>query len=153
MFHYTMSGLDYIWLKNGFRVRETQYGKSVSIEDMEGLHSLIANDIVSNRVEISGAEFRFLRKELKLSQEAVAAMLGNEAQTISLWERGEGKVPQWADRMLRALYIETTTGNAGLRQIVDRINSLERELHELKQKQQQLRLELEGTTEGWARAA
>lgn len=149
MFHYTLSGLDYIWLKNGYQVRETEYGEAVAIEDMEGLHRLIAQDIVSNRVQLTGSEFRFLRKELKLSQASVAATFGNDAQTVSLWERGENHVPQWADRMLRALYIETTTGDAGLRQIVDRINSLERGIHELKQR----KLELEDTEHGWAMAA
>ena len=151
MFRYTMSGLDYIWLKNGYRVRETQHGEAVSIEDMEGLHRLIAQDIVSNRVTLTGSEFRFLRKELKLSQESLASVLGNEAQTVSLWERGEVAVPKMADRMLRALYIETTTGEAGVRQAVERINDLEREIHELKKEQR--RLELEGTPDGWALAA
>jgi transcriptional regulator with XRE-family HTH domain len=110
---------------------------------------LIANDIVSNRVRLTGAEFRFLRKELRLSQESVASILGNEAQTVSLWERGTSDVPSWADRILRTLYIETMTGDAGLKQLVDRINSLERDAHE----HRQLRLELEDTSDGWALAA
>ena len=38
MYHYTESGLPNIWLVNGFVVKRTSYGKTVSIRDLEGLH-------------------------------------------------------------------------------------------------------------------
>ena len=38
MIHYTSCGLQNIWLKNGYEVIETAYGKATSIHDVEGLH-------------------------------------------------------------------------------------------------------------------
>lgn len=154
MFHYTLSGLDYVWLQNGYKVRETKYGESVAIEDVEGLHRMIAKDIVSNRVSLTGPEFRFLRKELKMSQASIAGVFGNDTQTISLWERGEGEVPKWAHRMLRALYIEVTTGAAGIQQMVERVNELERTILEAShQFTTEKRMELVDTDHGWELAA
>ncbi|MBM3451491.1 MAG: helix-turn-helix domain-containing protein, partial [Armatimonadetes bacterium] len=37
-------------------------------------------------VRLTGAELRFLRRELNLSQRRLAELLGVEEQTVSLWE-------------------------------------------------------------------
>lgn len=47
-YHYVTSGLSNVWLKNGFSVKETEYGRSVSIHDIEGLHKAIGLYIVKN---------------------------------------------------------------------------------------------------------
>jgi hypothetical protein len=36
MYHYTESGLDNVWLANGYTVIETPYGKGVSVRDADG---------------------------------------------------------------------------------------------------------------------
>mgnify|MGYP001595042466 FL=1 len=99
MYHYTESGLRNIWLKNGYVVKETPYGKAVSIQDVEGLHRLIGT-IISQRPKLTGAELRFIRKELGLSQKALGAFVGTSEQNVSLWER-RGRVPQAADRVIK----------------------------------------------------
>jgi len=42
MFEYTGSGLEGIYLKNGYTIVESSYGQGVKIEDLEGLHRAIA---------------------------------------------------------------------------------------------------------------
>jgi len=42
MYHYTLCGLDNVWLENGYQVRETSYGQGISVHDVEGLHEVIA---------------------------------------------------------------------------------------------------------------
>lgn len=145
MFHYTSCGLRNIWLVNGYDERETAYGNAVAIRDLEGLHHAIARRLIADKPRLSGAEFRFLRKELGLSQAGIAKMLGHEEQTISLWER-KGQVPVWADRFLRALYREAKEGNAQIRAMLDRLDRIERDEHE--------RLTFERARAGWkAKAA
>lgn len=125
MFHYISSGLRNIWLVNGYRVQRTAYGRAVSIEDVEGLHKAIAKRLVTVKPRLTGAEFRFLRKELDLSQVRLAALFGNDAQTVALWEK-TGRIPRWADRMIRLVHQEYTEGNAKIRALVDRLNNLDK---------------------------
>ena len=83
MYHYTEGGLTNVWLSNGFREEDTPYGKGVSIEDVEGLHRVIGMKLVKERAQLTGAEFRFLRKELGLSQAKLAHWWGYEAQSVA----------------------------------------------------------------------
>lgn len=126
MYHYTESGLPNVWLANGYRPHGTPYGEAVEIDDVEGLHRSIAVRLVNEKPQLTGAEFRFLRKELDLSQARLAEYFGNDAQSVALWEK-RGRVPKWADRFLRAIYREHAEGNAQIRDLVDRMADLDRE--------------------------
>jgi len=123
MFHYTSCGLQNIWLANGYRLKSTPHGKAVAIENLEGLHAAIAKVLIAYKSQLSGAEFRYLRKELGLTQGALAELLGNDAQTVALWER-RGRVPVTADRFVRALYRERSDGNAKIWEMIERLTEL-----------------------------
>src|SRR5438552_14429386 len=99
MYHYTESGLQNIWLKDSFRAVKTPYGKGVAIEDVAGLHKAIGRAI-TQRPKLTGAELRFLRKELGLSQRALGELIGTSEQNISLWER-RGHIPKVSDRLIK----------------------------------------------------
>ena len=105
MYHYRECGLSNIWLANGFAWVSTPLGKGLRIENPDGLQKAIAETLAGKPGPLSGGEFRFLRKRLDLSQRSLAAMLGNDAQTIALWEKGRG-APRWADCLIRALHWE-----------------------------------------------
>lgn len=141
MLHYTSCGLQNVWLMNGYRKKRTPHGMAVAIENLEGLHRVIAKFLITYKPRLSGAELRFLRKELGLSQASLAQLLGNDAQTVSLWERG-GRVPTTADRFLRALYRERADGNARLQEMIEQLNELERKEHR--------RVTFEETDSRWA---
>lgn len=125
MFHYTSSGLRNIWLANGYHARKTAYGSALSIDNVEGLHRAIAMRLVNSKPRLTGAEFRFLRKDLDLSQAKLASLFGNDAQTVALWEK-TGRVPKWADRMIRLVYQEYTEGNAKIVALVGRLSNLDK---------------------------
>jgi putative transcriptional regulator len=125
MYHYRECGLDDVWLANGYRVEQTPYGEAVAIEDAQGLHRAIARMIVEKPGKLTGKEFRFLRTELGMSQKKLGEFLGADAQAIARWERGVSDVPGPSDRLIRVLYRECVEGNAMIRQLVERINSLD----------------------------
>jgi len=105
MYEYTGSGLEGIYLKNGYSIVESDYGKGVSIHNIEGLHRAIAEDIIRQGSPMTGHQFRFLRKEQDLVQAELAAILRVDVQTIANWEkRGAEEVPGPADIAMKGLY-------------------------------------------------
>ena len=63
-YHYTQCGLDNVWLENGYSRKTTSYGTAVSVEDVDGLHKLLASKLVEKTSALAGKEFRFLRVQL-----------------------------------------------------------------------------------------
>ena len=99
-YHYTESGLRNIYLLNGYEVVETPYGKATSVVDVEGLHKLIGSNLCRKK-HLTGTEFRFIRKEMSLSQSGLGQTLGVTDQAIAKWEK-TGRVPKTAgaDRLI-----------------------------------------------------
>jgi transcriptional regulator with XRE-family HTH domain len=102
--------------------------------------------VVDHKPLLSGAEIRFLRKELDFSQQALLDWLGVSEPTIRNWEAERQPITVAADRMLRLFYREHVKGNVMIRQLVDQISRLERQ-------QAPEPLALEDTLEGWKVAA
>jgi len=144
MYRYTECGLPNVWLANGFEARTTPYGAITVVENVEGLHRAIGLRLVHRKPRLTGSELRFLRKELDLSQAALAAHFGNDAQSVALWEK-RSRVPKWADRFVRAIYREMAEGNARIRDLVARLNDMV--------ETDQDRQVFEETPEGWRAAA
>ncbi|MBV8444097.1 MAG: hypothetical protein JO312_26660 [Hyphomicrobiales bacterium] len=125
-YHYKESGLDNVFLENGYKQYDTAYGKGMSIEDVDGLHKAIGLWLVDEPVPLTGAALRFLRIELDLTQRALAGILGATEQTLRLWEKSRKKaIPGPADRLLRALYLEYVQGAGSVRRLVDRLAELD----------------------------
>jgi putative transcriptional regulator len=105
LYHYDECGLDRVYLANGYAERETPYGLAVSIDDVDGLHRAIGRAIVQSPKPIDGAELRFLRKHLDLSQRELAALMGETEQDVYRWEKGRAKaIPGAADRLIRVIF-------------------------------------------------
>ena len=145
MYHYRECGLRNVWLANGFDEQDTPYGSGISIGDLEGLHRAIAHGLVNKGGKLTGTELRFLRQEMGLSQAKLATMLGNEAQTVALWEKRGGQ-PKIADRFIRAIYRELNEGNAQIRDMIERLVDSDLDLGDV-------RITLEQDSGGWKFAA
>ena len=146
MLHYTSCGLQNIWLKNGYEVMETDYGKATSIHDIDGLQAAIGMLLVENKPRLSGAEVRFLRKELDLSQVNMAQLLGVSEISVRGWENHRTKITKPADKLLRILFIEHANGNKEIKAFFERLSQLNRDEYSKK-------IELEETGLGWKQAA
>lgn len=124
-YHYTESGLDNVYLVNGYKTHETAYGTGISIQNTDGLHRAIGQWLIDLPKALNGAELRFLRIELDMTQRNLGAVLGTTEQTLRLWEKNRRKaIPGSADRLLRALYAEYTGGDGSIRRMVERLAAL-----------------------------
>ena len=118
LLHYTLCGLDYVYLVNGFMYEDTEYGPTVAVDDVDGLHHAIAADIVNYRAHLAGQEIRFLRKELDISQSGLATMLGVDQQTVARWEKNQTNIPGPADRLLKVLYEVHVGGDENMAKLI-----------------------------------
>jgi len=104
-FHYTDSGLDYVYLTSGYTIHKTDHGTGASIENARQLHEHLALDIVSRPYPLRGQEVRFLRAMLKVSQEGLARVLRQRRGSVARWEAEPDKdLPGAADSALRMFY-------------------------------------------------
>ena len=128
-FHYTACGLDNVWLANGFKVKTTRHGNAVAVNDVDGLHQLIAQTLIDKPSRLTGKEFRFLRTQLGLSQEALGTMLDFSENAVSLWERKD-TVPAACDQWLRMSVLAKLEGNAKLADAIARTQSVHKLIYQ-----------------------
>ena len=143
MYHYTESGLHNVWLANGYKVRTVGGEDAVAIHDVDQLHRAIGRSL-AHKPYLTGTELRFLRKEMGLSQNRLAELLGSTEQTISLWERGR-RLPKAYDRLIRVIYLEKLDGNVRIREMIDRLIDLD--------EKDPGKIIFEDTNTGWREAA
>src|SRR5687767_3499565 len=87
-FHYKMSGLDDVYLLNGFHVHVTPHGSGVSVERADELHRAIGLYLVKHRKVLGPKDVRFLRKDMSMTQEDLSQCLGVTSQTVARYEKG-----------------------------------------------------------------
>jgi DNA-binding XRE family transcriptional regulator len=103
--HYTASGLDYVYLLNGFKIEDDpDYGAITTIEDVDDLHRAIAFYILTQSRGLAGPEVRFLRKMMGYKQKDMANDLGVSEQTVANYEKGR-KIPLLSERYFRVMCI------------------------------------------------
>lgn len=130
VYHYTDSGLDNIYLQNGYAHHKTAYGEGISIQNTQGLHKEIGRWLVSLPKPLNGAELRFLRIEMEQTQRHLAGVLNAKEQTLRLWEKHRKKaIPGTADRLLRAIYLEYIGGDGDIRRMLERLAELDQLEH------------------------
>jgi putative transcriptional regulator len=143
MHRYVESGLDNIYLENGYRIHRTPYGAGISIQNTEGLNRAIGRWLVSLPKPLTGAELRFLRLEMEATQKDLASVLGTTEQTLRLWEKHRKKaMPGPADRLLRALYLEYTGKDESVRKMLEK-------LAKFGQREHQSKVRFRETSRGW----
>lgn len=124
-YHYVESGLPDVWLRNGFTYHDTPHGRGVSIMDVDGLHEAIGTRLATGSHPLSGAEMRFLRHELDLSQAVLANLLGVDAQSVARWEKGQTAVQKTAERMVRMIYLESIDKNSTMTDLLTELSKVD----------------------------
>ncbi|MCG0993897.1 hypothetical protein LHT11_01610 [Acetobacter indonesiensis] len=130
MYHFTSCGLDNIWLANGVEFKQTPRGEMVKIHNLDGLHKAIAKSIITGPNRICGAEFRFLRSMLGVSQEGLGDILTQSRSTIARWEAERDKPIDGAcDKLLRIIYMRKADGDERVGRLIDMLVDLDEEIH------------------------
>lgn len=126
MYHYTDGGLRNVWLANGYEIKRTPFGEGVTIHDLDGLTEAVCLELTRKAGTLTGVEFRYIRSAgMLLSQPALGKMIGIDGQSVARWEKS-GKVPRWADKLIRLLYVAHADGNTPIRRAVERVQTVER---------------------------
>ncbi|WP_157218705.1 helix-turn-helix domain-containing protein [Flavisphingomonas formosensis] len=107
-YEYKESGLQGIFLHNGYDAVEYDGEQYVSVVDTKGLHRCIGAHIVFNRKELAPAEIKFLRKTMDMTQSELGRCIGQSSQQVARWEKGQSVIPGPADRLLRAIFLLKT---------------------------------------------
>jgi putative transcriptional regulator len=141
MYHYTDGGLRNVWLRNGYALHDTPYGKAVSFQDGDGLIRAVCLALTRKVGRLTGVEFRHIRSSgFLMSRPSLAKLLDVDGQTVARWEK-TGKVPKWADKLIRLLYAAHADGKQTIQSVVARINGVDRLVNQ--------NITLESTSEGW----
>lgn len=144
-YNYTESGLDNVYLENGFEFVKSLRGRHVVIGDLDGLHEMIGTFLINNRKDLSGKEFRFLRHEMVMSQDTLAKLLDVSEQSIRNWERQKTVgIPPTAQALVRLLYQEHIGANEEISGTLKRIADLEEVIDQT--------VALRATKKGWRMA-
>jgi DNA-binding transcriptional regulator YiaG len=135
-YRYRESGLDNVYLIDGFRYVEGPEGLRLIIDDIDGLHRAIGEYLITQRKNLSGREIKFLRVEMGMSQSMLARLLGVSDRAVIRWERGEsGQVPPLAEVTIRMLYRDFASDDGSLRgtmrKMLKKIAELENEKQRL----------------------
>ena len=128
-YHYTDCGLPNVWL-SGVETRVTAYGQVTVIPALENLHRAIGMSIARANRRMTGAEVRFLRIELDLSQRTLAGLLDVRENTLRRWEQGKVNIPGLAQRTLAGFYLETVSETGSLRELMLKLAGTDREVVE-----------------------
>ncbi|MCY4211491.1 MAG: helix-turn-helix transcriptional regulator [Gammaproteobacteria bacterium] len=100
MYHYTESGLPDVWIE-GLRVRDDAGEPTILIPNINNLHKLIAFRIVISDGALTGAELRYLRTEMGMTQAELGELVHRERLTVSRWELGEHELDGAAEALIR----------------------------------------------------
>jgi DNA-binding transcriptional regulator YiaG len=125
MYHYTDGGLQNVWLENGFVLHETKHGKAISFDDLDGLNMAICLALCKKPSKLTGAEYRYLRQAMLMSQASLGDLLGVSNQAVAIWEKS-GRIPKLADTAIRLIYTAHANGDEKVKNIVTALNETER---------------------------
>jgi putative transcriptional regulator len=102
---YTESGLKNVVLRGVTLHKCRKCGELLpEIPHIKKLHATIALQLLYKEGPLTGEEIRFLRKEMRLKANELAALLGVHKVTVSRWENNDEKIGASSDRLLRYIY-------------------------------------------------
>lgn len=125
MYHFTDGGLRHVWLKNGYTAHTTPYGNGVSFQDLDQLVIAICHALCRKPGKLTGAEFRYIRNAMPISQKKLGQLFGYTEQAVAKWEKS-GKVPKAIDLTMRLLFNEQHAGNTAVTDLVGKLHALDR---------------------------
>lgn len=132
---YEYSGLGFPVILMGVKPKKTPYGKSLNI-DHEVLRKSVFKMLIEKPGRFLGAEIKFIRHEMGLSQEVFADLVISERSSVAKWEKKDLKPTGMAESTEIMIRIEMSKHlKADLNKVYDKANKSVRS-----DKQEMLRL-------------
>lgn len=119
-YRYTECGLNNIIIEGLSVLIDDDGDEVIEIPFINELHRAIASGIVLHDHGMSGAELRFLRSEMGMTQVELSHFLHKEKQSIGRWERAEFEIDGSSETMIRKLAIEKL--NLGISAGIDELS-------------------------------
>lgn len=153
-YHYTDSGLDYIYLVNGFEVfHHPELGEGVAIHQLDALHTMILHYIIDNIPLIRGQEVRFMRAYLGLNQTQMGKLLGKDKRTIQRIEKERDKpIEHDVDSLLKMFIAAHMNGDNAAHRAHDILKQIKESTPVLRKKMASS-VRMSNTSHGWQAAA
>ncbi len=105
-YHFTICGLDNVWLRNGYLLEEEDGESSVTFFGLDNLHKAIGFAIVKNPPSLRGKQIRFIRHQMEMTQNTLAGILGCDVQSVARYEKEQSYIPVSTDKLIRMLFVE-----------------------------------------------
>jgi len=105
-YRYAECGLDNVRIEGMPEPVDDGGETTYRIENVNGLHKVIAYAIVTHEHAMAGKELRFLRTEMGMTQAELAPIVHCDAQTVGRWERAETPLDPKAEALIRLLTVE-----------------------------------------------
>lgn len=102
-YHYTASGLDNVTLVGLPTVRDDDGDECITIENLNGLHKVIAEAIVNRPRGMNGKELRFLRTLMGKTQAQLGSDVHRNGLSILRWEKNECPIEPNAEALIRLM--------------------------------------------------
>ena len=106
MIAYPHFALPNLYLLNGYREVETEYGPTYEYEHEEELEHCVRRLLLRAPRRLRGWDLRFLRRGLGLSQSELGDFVDRDAQTIARWEKVADALPKFADLAIRTRFAD-----------------------------------------------
>jgi DNA-binding transcriptional regulator YiaG len=91
IFHYTVSGLDFVYVRGMVEEHPTMPGW-FRLKKLQEVNAQISDYILAQE-SMPATHFRFLRKEVGLSIVQICVELGLVVEAVDAWENGDGFMP------------------------------------------------------------
>ncbi len=111
-------GLSNVYLRNGFTVEDSDGDETISYENLTGLYFEISRAIASTPFTMRAEEFRFMRKQLQMSQADIAVLFDKSDQAIAKWEKGLLPVPKAESTLLKIFWLSQKVRASEFKSIV-----------------------------------
>jgi len=124
LYHYEECGLTNVYI-DGLPVVTDAHGEpTYVIKNLPGLHKCISKAITLKKSGLSGAEMRFLRTEMGMTQAELAQFIHKDSQTIGRYEREETPIDPASATLVRALAVQKLKIGKGKHTSVEALSEL-----------------------------
>ena len=130
MIPYPHFALPNLYVMNGYKVLETEYGPACEFERLDELEQCVRRVLLRKPRRLRGWDLRFIRNGLGLSQPEFGAFVSRDAQTVARWEKSNEVVEPHIDLVIRSRFAKTFESEMRVEELLSYVDGSARPLPE-----------------------